>query len=965
IQTGTNKQGHNSYGTVTVLPQLNHLIRGPYCFQMKNDFFRSDMNIPTSVSFVHTNSRSGSDPLTGSDNTGASASYSTGTTLLSPMTAAMVSSGGGLSQTNCGGTILVPLSAGSAPSSVGPLIHCSPASSSHSPPMDNSNAATVNTSTGTITVSGSGGHMGDVVSATGTNVSSSVSYTMSGTDGSTTSGVAGGGDTGPGTDRTTMIGCNGPKDNLDFCESSSHQNGQSMSVDQTVEMKPEPLEARTPLPVSSLDACIGGATLAVSTPTELASIAFNQLPPLLPFMPHPSGTTGQTLVSPVVKLGGARGLGTTTTITLDSSAGELASSSASKSTPGTGPYRCRDCDKEFRILRYLEKHRRIHTGEKPYQCCYCGRQFNDWPNMNRHKRIHTGERPYRCSICTKTFSQPAVYNEHVKRHTGERPYICGVCTKGFPRAARLAVHMRVHTGERPYACTSCERRFSQPHHLAAHLRVHSGDRPYSCPKCDVSFACISNLRRHRKQVHPSSPIPMQDGTDGTEATVVTLDEKKPTLSRITITTPETGGSAVALDSASAAAAAASSLLSSSNLGTGGGGGDAPPVALAAAAAMSGTLLTATGAALVPANLLPNSSGIPSLILTSGPPGATILAAAPAHFSDQHSQLQPALIATSNADSLRQTAVTFITSTGELDRSCTGLTGATLTTAGPEGGLLVNSSSGETVYLEPLDPRVAFEPGQPFTLTTIPTSNHPHGTTTTTILGPSYAGAQILGHPVQLQPGQHGTHIAFTTGLPAHPSQSLGPNTAVFSPNTTVTSSNPGQGTIYTNQSPATIIFPPPSSSTVVSTGSSTQTTLTSSRGGGGSQTNQSVLHVTGSSQTGQSSLTGSIVATPSQLFHYHRPVSNSRTVSPGRPSSTPTQQQLQQQQQLGVSAATTTMLVPILTTLASNSAVSEPGNCDGLPSAVSCSVASLSSAASSSSSLGPITVATSVPDTNL
>lgn len=155
-------------------------------------------------------------------------------------------------------------------------------------------------------------------------------------------------------------------------------------------MKPEPLEARTPLPVSSLDACIGGATLAVSTPTELASIAFNQLPPLLPFMPHPSGTTGQTLVSPVVKLGGARGLGTTTTITLDSSAGELASSSASKSTPGTGPYRCRDCDKEFRILRYLEKHRRIHTGEKPYQCCYCGRQFNDWPNMNRHKRIHTG-----------------------------------------------------------------------------------------------------------------------------------------------------------------------------------------------------------------------------------------------------------------------------------------------------------------------------------------------------------------------------------------------------------------------------------------------------------------------------------------------------------------------------------------------------------------------------------------------
>ncbi|RTG90861.1 uncharacterized protein DC041_0009255, partial [Schistosoma bovis] len=64
-------------------------------------------------------------------------------------------------------------------------------------------------------------------------------------------------------------------------------------------------------------------------------------------------------------------------------------SSNSKASTGSGPYRCRECDKEFRILRYLEKHRRIHTGEKPYQCCYCGRQFNDWPNMNRHKRIHT------------------------------------------------------------------------------------------------------------------------------------------------------------------------------------------------------------------------------------------------------------------------------------------------------------------------------------------------------------------------------------------------------------------------------------------------------------------------------------------------------------------------------------------------------------------------------------------------
>lgn len=73
-------------------------------------------------------------------------------------------------------------------------------------------------------------------------------------------------------------------------------------------------------------------------------------------------------------------------------AGVTASNVVDSITAGNGgPYQCLHCGKEFRVLRYLEKHKRIHTGEKPYQCCFCGRLFNDWPNMNRHKRIHTGE----------------------------------------------------------------------------------------------------------------------------------------------------------------------------------------------------------------------------------------------------------------------------------------------------------------------------------------------------------------------------------------------------------------------------------------------------------------------------------------------------------------------------------------------------------------------------------------------
>ncbi|CAL8070300.1 unnamed protein product [Calicophoron daubneyi] len=703
---------------------------------------------------------------------------------------------------------------------------------------------------------------------------------------------------------------------------SNDHNGQHPVTTDSMDLKPEPMECLSSVTVSPVES---GDSAMLTTSTELTSINFAQLPPLTPFVPQTTQACTSASISSTASITVSRSgmILNTACKTADVTSSSVAetSNSTSKTSPGNGPYRCRDCNKEFRILRYLEKHRRIHTGEKPYQCCYCGRQFNDWPNMNRHKRIHTGERPYRCAVCSKTFSQPAVYNEHVKRHTGERPYICVVCAKGFPRAARLAVHMRVHTGERPYPCTSCDRRFSQPHHLAAHLRVHSGDRPYTCPKCDVSFACISNLRRHRKQVHPTSPIP-PDEAETTAGTVVDLGgEKKPTIQRLTTVVP----ASESISSNRDLAIDSNSLLATSSAMT----ADAP---VALAAAMSGTLLTASGA-FVPANLLPASS-IPGLFLTSGSPGA--LLAAPAQFAtDSQGQLQPTLIAhssglgadgsntglftttvtgcpvsfsqtsgtlnsvsdsllkpgssstvsfmlptvltaTSNSEGLRQTAVTFLTPTGELDRSCTNLTNTALAAAGHEGGgLVVNAANGETVYLEPLDPRVTFEHGHPFTLTTIPTS-HPSGSTT--ILGPSSSGAHILGHQIHLQPGPHGTHFAFATNLPGNTQQLFAPGSTIFSTNTPS-----GQATMYTSQNPTAIIFPQPASLQQTPSSVSSQQPQQQQR------QQQSVLQAAPAQ-----------VSTP-QLLHYHRPPSTTGANSPGRPSSTPNQPQ-------------TSMLVPIIHT---------------------------------------------------